>query len=90
MQKNIHFISGLPRAGSTLLSSLLRQNPRVHASMSSPVCSLFNALQREVSQQNEYSVFIDDKQRAKILGSCVGQIEGGQIEGDTHLFCVHP
>ena len=25
---SIHFISGLPRSGSTLLAALLRQNPR--------------------------------------------------------------
>ncbi|MEG4240263.1 sulfotransferase [Microcoleus sp. Pol14C6] len=32
-----HFISGLPRSGSTLLAALLRQNPRFHAAMTSPV-----------------------------------------------------
>jgi hypothetical protein len=32
-----HFISGLPRAGSTLTAAILRQNPRFHAGMSSPV-----------------------------------------------------
>ena len=31
-----HFISGLPRSGSTLLSAILLQNPRFHAGMSSP------------------------------------------------------
>jgi sulfotransferase len=41
----IHFISGLPRSGSTLLAAILRQNPRFHAGMSSPVASLFMALQ---------------------------------------------
>jgi sulfotransferase len=44
MQKVIHFISGLPRSGSTLLAAILRQN-RFHAGMSSPVASLFMALQ---------------------------------------------
>jgi sulfotransferase len=37
MQANIHFISGLPRSGSTLLSAILRQNPRFHAGMTGPV-----------------------------------------------------
>jgi len=32
-----HFISGLPRSGSTLLAALLRQNPRFHAAMTIPV-----------------------------------------------------
>ena len=29
----LHFISGLPRSGSTLLAGLLRQNPRFSAAM---------------------------------------------------------
>jgi hypothetical protein len=33
----IHFISGFPRSGTTLLAALLRQNPRFHASIESPV-----------------------------------------------------
>src|SRR5208337_4856445 len=69
-RNNIHFISGLPRAGSTLLAALLRQNPRFHASMTSPMSSLINALQREMSQGNEYALFIDDEQRIKILTAC--------------------
>ena len=44
MQNGIHFISGLPRSGSTLLAALLRQNPRFSAGMTSPVGSLFNAM----------------------------------------------
>ncbi len=69
MQSKLHFISGLPRAGSTLLSALLRQNPRFHASMSSPMGSLVTALQREMGQGNEYGIFIDDAQRADIIKS---------------------
>jgi sulfotransferase len=34
---SIHFISGLPRSGSTLLAALLRQNPRFEAGMSGPL-----------------------------------------------------
>jgi sulfotransferase len=67
MQNGIHFISGLPRSGSTLLAAILRQNPRFHAGMSSPVGTLFIALLRQMSQDNETSVFIDDAQRQAIL-----------------------
>ena len=35
-----HFISGLPRASSTLLAALLRQNTRFHASVTSGLGSL--------------------------------------------------
>jgi sulfotransferase len=39
MNKTYHFISGLPRAGSTLLSAILNQNPEFHASITDPVCT---------------------------------------------------
>lgn len=67
MNNGLHFIAGLPRAGSTLLSALLRQDPHIHAAMTSPVGSLVNALMRGMSQDNEGAVFIDDAQRARIL-----------------------
>ena len=37
-----NFISGLPRSGSTLTAAILRQNPRFHAGMSSPIAGLFD------------------------------------------------
>ena len=64
---SIHFISGLPRSGSTLLAALLRQNPRFQAGMSGPLAGLFGALLGEMSARNEYSVFIDDAKRQRIL-----------------------
>jgi sulfotransferase len=65
--ESIHFISGLPRSGSTLLSALLRQNPRFEAGMSGPLAGLFGALLGEMSARNEFSVFIDDAKRQRIL-----------------------
>jgi sulfotransferase len=62
-----HFISGLPRSGSTLLAALLRQNPRFEAGMSGPLAGLFGALLGEMSARNEYSVFLDDPKRQRIL-----------------------
>ena len=49
MNKTYHFITGLPRAGSTLLSSILKQNPRFHASITDPLASLVKGV-IEVSQ----------------------------------------
>lgn len=40
MNKKYHFITGLPRSGSTLLSSILKQNPRFHASITDPLANL--------------------------------------------------
>ncbi|MCX7513509.1 sulfotransferase family protein [Frateuria hangzhouensis] len=66
-----HFISGLPRSGSTLLAALLRQNPRFHAGMSSPVAGMVAALLGDMSGRNEYSVFIDDAKRQRVLRGVV-------------------
>jgi sulfotransferase len=67
MQNGIHFISGLPRAGSTLLAAILRQNPRFHAGMTSPVGAMYLALEAAMSRRNEAAVFIDNAQRRDIL-----------------------
>jgi sulfotransferase len=70
MQK-FHFISGLPRSGSTLLAALLKQNPRFHAGMSGPVGGMLSTLLGEMSGRNEFSVFIEDAQRKRILRGVV-------------------
>ena len=41
--KQYYFISGLPRSGSTLLSSILKQNPRFHAGISGPLLTHFRS-----------------------------------------------
>jgi sulfotransferase len=62
-----HFISGLPRSGSTLLAAILRQNPRFHAAMSSPVASLFEGIIAQVSAGSELAAIVDADQRARLL-----------------------
>ena len=39
-KKDYFFITGLPRTGSTLLTSLLSQNPNIHAAGNSPVSQM--------------------------------------------------
>lgn len=70
MHQDIHFISGLPRSGSTLLSAILRQNPRFSASMSSPLVTLLNAVQLKMNG-GEFSMFFSDARRSEILRSIV-------------------
>jgi len=38
--KALHFIAGLPRSGSTLLSSILYQNPQIHTEGHSALCNV--------------------------------------------------
>ncbi|GAB7146727.1 sulfotransferase family protein [Mycobacterium riyadhense] len=65
--RSIHFISGLPRSGSTLLAALLRQNPRFEAGMSGPLEGLFAGMLGLMSASNEFSTFLDDAKRERIL-----------------------
>jgi sulfotransferase len=67
MHNRLHFISGLPRSGSTLLAALFRQNPRFSSGMSSPAYVLFRSMLHETSARNEGSVFIDDAIRKRLL-----------------------
>lgn len=48
MGHKLFFISGLPRTGSTLLSTILAQNPRVHTEGSSALCQLMWDMQCSV------------------------------------------
>ncbi len=64
---NLHFISGLPRSGSTLLAAILRQNPRFHAAMESPVSEGFRAWESATSYSRETSVFVSEEDRLDAL-----------------------
>ena len=65
--RKFHFISGLPRSGSTMLSAILRQNPRFHASVSSPVASFFEGILSQVSVGSEWAAQVDRAKRRTIL-----------------------
>ena len=61
-----HFITGLPRAGSTLLSALLLQNPRFHAGMTSPVGGLFRGLLNQLGAGSEFGPVVTTEQRRRL------------------------
>lgn len=62
-----HFISGLPRSGSTLLAAILRQNPRFHASVTSPVSTLFSGVLEQVSAGSEWGPQVPTERRRALL-----------------------
>lgn len=47
--RKFNFISGLPRSGSTLLSAILKQNPRFTAGISDPLHSYVHSIIRDTS-----------------------------------------
>lgn len=91
---NLHFISGLPRAGSTLLAAILHQNPKCHAGMSSPLGFLYTSMLEAVSEKNEFAIFIPREKKPAFLRSVFEiyyqeKFAAGQIVFDTNrLWCA--
>ena len=65
-----NFLSGLPRAGSTLLASLLNQHPQIHASATSALLDLLVA-QANAVQQNRTFYEITDFQEINLYTAMV-------------------
>jgi sulfotransferase len=66
-QKKYFFIGGLPRSGSTLLSSILSQNPNIHSSVTSPVLPLVRSVYDVIAKKDEYDSLMSMQTKEKIL-----------------------
>lgn len=64
--KKLHFISGLPRSGSTLLAAILKQNPDFYAAMSSPVASMMNTALEQMGAGSEFYTFFSEDKRKRM------------------------
>ncbi len=64
-------MAGMPRSGSTLLSSILNQNPRFYSGPSSPVLgSMITSYQHFINDEL-YKAFPKEEQVGKIVGSII-------------------
>lgn len=89
--RGLHFISGLPRSGSTMLAAILRQNPRVCAGMTSPVSGIFKAIEDATARRAEGSVFVSDDQRDALLKGVFDSYysHAGDVVFDTsRMWCA--
>lgn len=78
---NYHFISGLPRAGSTLLAAILRQNPRFHADMSSPVGALFSGMLQQFAAGSEFASTVTRAQRRRLVRGLFDSYYADETQG---------
>jgi len=90
--RTFHFISGLPRSGSTLLAAILNQNPRFRAGMTSPLADIMGTVIAEASSKNDFSFDVTDQQRAAILRGLVenfyqGDADAGVVFDTSRLWC---
>jgi len=65
----IYFLSGLPRSGSTLLGSILNQNPDVYVSPTSPLLDLLCLQNEALNRVKEQYTFDDVKQSESIYNA---------------------
>lgn len=87
-QRAYHFITGLPRSGSTLLAALLLQNPRFHAGMTSPIGALYNAMLHQFGAGSEFGPVITQAERKRLVrglfDSYYGDHHGKDVIFDTN------
>lgn len=69
--KKYYFMSGLPRSGSTLLSSILNQNPRIHSGPSSPVVPTMLAIETSLSDDELFLAYPKIEPGKKIISSVI-------------------
>lgn len=69
MNKTFYFMAGLPRSGSTLLSSILNQNPRFYSGPSSPVLGAMFAVEQNFIGNELYTGYPKPDQVREIIGS---------------------
>ena len=60
----MHFLSGIPRSGSTVLSSLLNQHPQIHSTATSGLVNLMGSLCRAWESSPEITSQSTDKEEA--------------------------
>ncbi|WP_028453933.1 sulfotransferase family protein [Chitinilyticum litopenaei] len=94
MSPRFHFISGLPRSGSTLLSAILRQNPRFHAGISSPVGPLVRTMINQLGAGSEFSSVVTPEQRQRLVRGVfdnyyADQADKAVIFDTNRMWCAH-
>lgn len=56
-EKRFAFLSGLPRSGSTLLASILNQNPAIHSGANSPMCGMMWNLEQSTIASEQFNAY---------------------------------
>jgi sulfotransferase len=79
---NIIFLSGLPRTGSTLLTSILSQNPKVNAGANSALCQVMWDMQVscESTQQIQNRPELKSKLISEIPKIFYGDVKGSVVD----------
>ena len=73
MKKTLHFLSGIPRSGSTVLAAILNQNPETHVSTTSGLVHALDGLAN--TWHSAHLLNENDPQRVKLAATMRGTID---------------
>ena len=69
--KKYHFISGLPRSGSTLLTSILNQNPEFYSNISNPLARFVRRIVTESHAGPGYHLQCPEDKRFELIQNLI-------------------
>jgi len=69
--KRYHFISGLPRSGSTLLTSILNQNPKFYSNISNPLARFVRSIIKESHAGPGYALQCPENKRIELIQNMI-------------------
>ena len=84
--KTYHFMAGLPRSGSTLLKSLIDQNPNIHTEPVSSVMELMYHTEQYFKTSEQYQGYPKPQNAHKIISSF---IENQYYEREEEIIIDH-
>ena len=67
--KTLHFISGLPRSGSTLITNILKQNPKIHGESVSSLSSIFATTYYNWNNYDQNNEYLNENAKIGVLSS---------------------
>jgi sulfotransferase len=69
--KRYHFISGLPRSGSTLLTTILNQNPNFYSNISNPLARFVRSIITESHAGPGYALQCPESKRFELVQNLI-------------------
>src|SRR5688500_109458 len=67
MNKTYYFVSGMPRAGSTLLMNILAQNPRFHVTGTSGIMDVIFGIRNTWDKHVEFQATPDEDAKLRVM-----------------------
>ena len=84
MNKALHFLSGVPRSGSTVLAAILNQNPRTHVSTTSALGAALEGL--TTAWHSDNLLLNNDPERKKLAHTMRGVIDAFYDDTDKPVI----